>query len=167
MRRKTILTFDDLKKVKGGYLTRHKLLIQTNIFGPSVDHAYFKLSTNGMMYIEKDYFFDGATCAMDTETFMAASLVHDVLYQALRELLFFNSTIKWTKKRHNEIRVKADACLIFICNEDGMCKFRQWYVKRGLRLANGIYARPDIEHIIGVYQEIQEKIIKLGVRIKS
>ena len=148
----------DYRKVNKGYLVLKKLAIQTNIFGHSIKHEFFELCTNGILYIYKDYFWDGATCAIDTPDFMEASLVHDVAYQALRELLFFDSHNKWSQSKHDELRVKADKCLIFITDRDKMWKIRQWWVSRALRLANGIYARPDIEHIIGVYQEIQEKV---------
>jgi hypothetical protein len=158
MKHPTRLTDEDFKIVKGGYLTSRKIAIQTNIFGHYIKHEFFELNKNGMLFIEKNYFWDGATCAIDTPDLMRGSLVHDVLYQALRELLFFISEIKWTKKRHDELRVKADDCLIMICNEDGMWRIRQWLVKRALRLANGLFAMPDVEYIIVVYQELQDKL---------
>jgi hypothetical protein len=53
---------------------------------------------------------------------MRGSLVHDVLYQAIRDGQILEG-----------YRGKADKILRDICLADGMSKFRAWYVYRSVR----------------------------------
>ena len=147
---------EDYEKTDDGYLLKKNQLIQTVMWGHHVTHEYFGLTPHGILFIKAGYFWDGASGAIDTPDFMRGSLVHDVLYQMLRELHFFGSSNKWTRNRHRELREIADRCLIYICDEDGMWKIRQWWVSRALKLAGGIWAYPDVEYIIGVYQALQD-----------
>ena len=47
--------------------------------------TYTNLSTGGLLKINKGYSWDGATGIPDTEANMFAALVHDALYQLMRE----------------------------------------------------------------------------------
>lgn len=72
----------------------------------------------GVLNIAKGYAWDGGSGpAIDTKTIMRASLVHDALYQLMRD---GNIDIKY--------KPMADAMLRDIAIEDGMSKFRAWYV---------------------------------------
>lgn len=56
--------------------------------GAMVANGFLKLESDGTLNILEGYAWDGASGpAMDTPTIMAASLVHDALYQLMREKL--------------------------------------------------------------------------------
>ena len=78
------------------------------------------LSTTGELTIKAGYGWDGATGAIDTESIMRASLVHDALYELLRHDLLLPK---------DNYRLLADNLLWRICLDDDMFAFR----------ANGIY----------------------------
>ena len=61
-------------------------LIRIPIYGVRVDERYFELSSVGRLIIRQGYAWDGASGpVVDTRSVMRASLVHDVLYQMMRE----------------------------------------------------------------------------------
>lgn len=75
--------------------------------------------------IENRYAWDGPSGpTIDTESFMRGSLVHDALYQLMREGHLDRKI--W--------RLYADKLLRKICLEDDMSKFRAWYVYHSVRL---------------------------------
>ncbi len=68
----------------------------------------------GMMCISKGYAWDGASGpTIDSESSMRASLVHDALYQLMRE-----------KKIPTLLRKYADTIFYDLCLEDGMGRIR-------------------------------------------
>jgi hypothetical protein len=84
---------------------------------------YFTLS-NGVLFIYPRYAWDGPSGpTFDTETFMRASLVHDVICQMCEEELI--------DKKYRKV---GDEMLRKICLEDGMSKFRAWYVYNAVRM---------------------------------
>lgn len=80
------------------------------------------------IYISKGYAWDGATCALDTDTFMISSLIHDALYQLISENQLDKSE-----------RIKADQILKQLCIEFGMNKIRANYVYLAVRLFGGLF----------------------------
>jgi hypothetical protein len=83
---------------------------------------FIRLSKTGILTIRKGYAWDGPSGpAIDTKNFMRGSLVHDALYQFLR-----NGMIgpKW--------RDPADQLLRKMCREDGMSWVRSWWVYKSL-----------------------------------
>lgn len=93
-----------------------------------IETEYLTLDSDGLLTIRKGYAWDGPSGpAIDTRTFMRGSLVHDALYQLIRE-------------GHLDIdrRKAADIILRRICREDGMWSWRAWWVYHGLRF----FARP-------------------------
>ena len=83
---------------------------------------------DGTLYIKKGYAWDGASGpAIDTKNFMRSSLVHDALYQVIRE-----------EKLPKSYRLRADNILKNICLEDGMSKIRVWWVYKGVRLGGSL-----------------------------
>jgi len=80
---------------------------------------WIELNEGGLLIIKKGYAWDGPSGpAIDSKNFMRGSLVHDALYQLMREghldrVLY---------------REAADRVLQKICIEDGMCKLRAWWV---------------------------------------
>lgn len=90
------------------------------------------LGPNGLLSLRRGYAWDGPSGpTLDTKNFMRASLVHDALYQLMREGLLDSSQ-----------RLYADRLLRTLCRQDGMSRFRAWYVYRGVRAFGGRRARP-------------------------
>ncbi len=71
---------------------------------------FIRLDTNGYMYIKINYAWDGPSGpTIDTKTFMRGALVHDALYQLMREKHI----------DHKKYRKQADIILRDICKADG------------------------------------------------
>jgi hypothetical protein len=97
---------------------------------------FLSLSPEGVLFIGKFYAWDGPSGpTIDTKDFMRGSLVHDALYQLMRERVL----------DHKKHRKRADEILREICLEDGMCSVRAWYVYQALRIFAGSCARPRKE----------------------
>jgi hypothetical protein len=94
----------------------------TGITCYSISIDCLTLDAAGILTIQQDYAWDGATDAIDTPDFMRGSLVHDALYQLIRE-----GYLPIT------LRKSADALLIAICKEDGMPWWRLAYVRLAVR----------------------------------
>ena len=89
-----------------------------------INTEYLALTPDGTLTIKKGYAWDGPSgLTFDTLTFMRGSLVHDALYQLMRERHL-------DKDKYRDI---ADRLLQKICKADGMCTFRARYVYRGVR----------------------------------
>ncbi len=98
--------------------------IETSITGYNLGNSYCKLSTNGWLDIRCGYAWDGASGpTFDTKDFMRGSLVHDALYQLMREGAL-----------PGEHRKDADYLLYSICREDGMFIVRAAAVLAAVRL---------------------------------
>lgn len=98
-----------------------------------IDTEYISLSVEGKLTVKKGYAWDGPSGpTIDTLNFMRGSLVHDALYQLMRE-------------RHidrDRFREVADRRLQAICKEDGMTTLRAWWVYEGVRLGGGPASDP-------------------------
>ncbi len=80
---------------------------------------------DGEMFVRGNYAWDGPSgLGIDTPNFMRGSLIHDAYYQLMREGHL--DAKKWRKYADEELRR--------ICIEDGMSKFRAWYVYRAVRI---------------------------------
>lgn len=94
---------------------------------------WIRLDVDGMLSLREGYAWDGPSGpAIDTKDFMRGSLVHDALYQLMRE----------KKLDGAEFRDDADRELRKICLEDGMSSLRAWWVYRGVRFGGGPSADP-------------------------
>ncbi len=90
--------------------------------GKSPPYITFLGST---MTVNAGYAWDGPSGpGIDTPNFMCGSLIHDAYYQLMREGHL--NAKKWRKYADEELRR--------ICIEDGMSKFRAWYVYRAVRI---------------------------------
>lgn len=89
-----------------------------------IDHDFIRISRSGILLIRKGYAWDGPSGpTFDTKDFMRGSLIHDALYQLIRE-----------KHLPDDIRESADAELRKACIEDGMSQLRAWWVYKAVRL---------------------------------
>ena len=94
---------------------------------------YIALDTDGLLTIGEGYAWDGPSGpAIDTKNFMRGSLVHDALYQLMRE-----------GELAQEHRETADRILQQICRKDGMTALRAWWVYQGVRFGGGPAADPS------------------------
>jgi len=97
-----------------------------------IESNYIELTKEGLLTIKSGYAWDGPSGpTFDTKTFMRGSLVHDALYQLMR-----NGHLS------ADCRLAADQELYRICREDGMNRFRAKYVLFGVRKAAGFAADP-------------------------
>jgi hypothetical protein len=107
----------------------------TGIEGYSIDTRFLRLQTNGRLLIFNKYAWDGPSGpTLDTLDFMRGSLVHDALYQLIR-----------SEKLPYSTKGRADALMREICLQDGMSRFRAWYVYQAVKLFGGSSARPGPE----------------------
>lgn len=98
---------------------------------------FLELTAEGVLTIRKAYAWDGASGpAIDTLNSMRGSLVHDALYQLMRD----------KHLDHDKHREAADRLLQKICREDGMSAPRAWAVYQGVRLFGKPFADPRNRH---------------------
>jgi hypothetical protein len=112
------------------YPWKYQLLEEYTISTPIVSNGKFVVNTafvglkdDGTLKIKRYYAWDGATGAIDTNTNLRASLLHDAFYQLIK-----------LEALPKDKRKAVDKLFRDICIEDGMCKFRAWYLYIGLRL---------------------------------
>lgn len=116
---------------KGGYKYQLKedYVTETGITPPApIETQYISLTLEGRIATKAGYAWDGPSGpTIDTLNFMRGSLVHDALYQLIREGHL-------DEGKHRE---PADRLLQKMCIEDGMSKLRAWWVYHGVRLGGG------------------------------
>lgn len=99
---------------------------------------FISLSNHGRLIIKSGYAWDGASGPMiDTDNVMIPSLVHDALYQLLRQ-----------RHLHAAWRQSADDIFYQLCLEHGMNRFRAWYAHRELRKFGGAAASPHNQKVV-------------------
>jgi hypothetical protein len=90
----------------------------------AIKTEFINLSVAGLLEIKKGYAWDGPSGpTFDTLTFMRGSLVHDALYQLMREQHLDRET-------HRD---GADRLLQRLCIEDGMSTLRAAIVYQSVR----------------------------------
>lgn len=105
----------------------------TRILGYVVSTDFIKLNEVGVLWLRCGYAWDGPSGpAIDTLDFMRGSLIHDVLYQLIRD-----GRLPLSEKDN------ADRELQDICLRDGMSKLRAWWVYQAVRLWGGDSCRGD------------------------
>ncbi len=89
-----------------------------------IDTDYIDLTVEGRLTLKAGYAWDGPSGpTFDTRNFMRGSLVHDALYQLMREEHLDKDT--WRKP--------ADQLLRLMCRQDGMWWLRAWWVYVAVR----------------------------------
>jgi len=135
-----------IKYKKGGYKYRlaedyrvripmaEDYRVRIPITGHSIDIGVIRLTKTGWLTIRKGYAWDGPSGpAIDTNNFMRGSLVHDALYQLMRQ--------GWLSVLY---RKAADQLLRDMCIEDGMWRIRAAWVYWAVR--NFAARAADKEH---------------------
>jgi hypothetical protein len=104
------------------YQLTKRCIYKSPLLGYKILTRYIQLEEDGTLTIYRGYCWDGPSGpTVDSKSFMRGSLVHDALYQLLREGHLPQSE-----------RFVADKILQYICLEDGMCKLRAWWVFQGV-----------------------------------
>lgn len=87
------------------------------------------LSPDGLLHIAKGYAWDGPSGpAIDTESFMRSSCLHDALYQLISLDLL-----------PPDVRVEADRILRDVSRDDGMWYIRSLWVYAAVRIFGALY----------------------------
>ena len=128
------------RKIDGYYELTRSYLIQTPIRIPQQifingpdGKCYANLLPLGSLCIFQGYAWDGASGpAIDTDTIMRGSLVHDTLYQFMRLMLLDHS---W--------RSEADMLLKTVCLDAGMWSVRAEWVYLAVRTFAARSVEPD------------------------
>src|SRR3990167_2418178 len=88
-----------------------------------IKFEYISLEPSGLLNIKSGYAWDGPSGpTVDSNNFMRGSLIHDALYQLIREGLL-----------RRDVREDADKELVLACEKDGMSWIRRKYVYLSLR----------------------------------
>ena len=113
--------------------------VQTALRPPwVVKSAFLLLKPDGLLVIRKGYAWDGPSGpTIDTRSSMRGSLVHDALYQMIREGLLPATA-----------RLRADEELRRLCIEDGMWKWRAALWFRAVRKAAAGAADPAHNRVV-------------------
>jgi hypothetical protein len=102
----------------------------------AISTSHLLLDTEGLLTIKKGYAWDGPSGpTIDTKTFMRGSLVHDALYQLMRE-----QHISRTYREY------ADRLLRQICVQAGMSNIHAWIVYWCVRIFGGASAKSNLRH---------------------
>lgn len=117
------------------YQLMDECVCETGIAECSKTTQFLELSDDGRLEIKNGYAWDGPSGpTIGTSNFMRSSLIHDALYQLIRL-----GAVPYDHRRH------ADSLLRKLCREDGMSRFRAWYVYVAVRLFGGSSATPGTE----------------------
>lgn len=98
----------------------------------AVNTPFLQLDSSGRLSIRRCYSWDGATGALNTRNIIRASLVHDALYQLMREGHVASSQ-----------RLAADRLMHTICVAAGMNRPYAWIVYICVRLFGGASVQSD------------------------
>ena len=121
----TKIEYERIEHPRYKYRLTQECVIGLGLEGrPASIRGYITLWEDGLLSINPGYCWDGASGpAIDSANFMRGSLVHDALYQLIRE-----------KQLRQEFRRFADLILYRIVREDGMSPVRALWVWAGVRL---------------------------------
>jgi len=112
---------------KSGYkyqlVETYEVKTRLEMKGLNIITKFINLYSNGVLQIKEGYAWDGASGpAIDTKTIIPGSLVHDALYQLMRQ-----------GHLEPEYRDQVDRELKRCCLKAGMCKARAWWVYKAVR----------------------------------
>ena len=117
------------------YRLHNTLIVSTGIIlNKHVECKFLYLKTDGELKINAGYAWDGPSGpVIHGKDFMRGSLVHDALYQLMRESLLAPS-----------YRQQADQLLYDMCVEDGMNKIFAWTVYKAVRAGGKKAAQSNV-----------------------
>lgn len=96
-------------------------------------NRFLNLNEDGELFLASGYSWDGPSGpTIDTKNFMKGSLVHDALYQLMRE-----------EYLEQVYRKYADQLLREMCVNVGMSNIRAFFVYWGVRIFGKNHTKPD------------------------
>lgn len=121
---------------------KYKYLVETDTY-IDIDVLFRHLGTRyiisrfyqirgNCIIVKGGYCWDGATCFPDIKSIMLPALVHDILYQALRE-----------EHLHSKYRQVVDKIFMNVCISQGMNKILAHLVYLAVRLFGKHSAKPE------------------------
>lgn len=110
-------------EVKGGYIVSEDIVYETIVYGFDIETDYYHLKPDGTLSVSKGFFWDGATGAIDTDSFMDASLVHDIFCILVNE----RKLPKW-------IQALADELMRMMTLRHGMSWLRRMWTYLTVRM---------------------------------
>ena len=114
------------------YQLAQEFTCATQIYDHEASNGYYTLTKQGQLTINAGYAWDGPSGpTVDTPAFMRGALVHDCLYQMIRD-----------GKLPESARKRADEILYEFCRLDGMGWVRAQYVYRAVRMFGKSSSRP-------------------------
>lgn len=136
-------------KYKSGY--KYQLVedysIETGIsLGKTCTTSFLSITAKGLLTIKAGYAWDGASGpAIDTETVKRASLVHDAIYQLIRE----GYVHPVHKERADElfIEVYLDSCSK-MKEKDAIAALRAWYMRIAVDKCGGPSTKPRKNEVL-------------------
>lgn len=107
------------------YLLMKSFSITVDVYPDrEIKTPFIDVGTGGILTITAGYAWDGPSGpTVDSKNFMRGSLVHDALYQLMREGHLSAS----------QHRDTADKLLRKLCREDGMTAVRAWWVYQAVK----------------------------------
>ncbi len=123
-------------KYKEGYKYQlvEDYVVDVPVMNRDIDTPYIRLTREGRLTIKKGYAWDGPSGpTIDTKDFMRGALVHDALYQLMRE----------AGLEPEIYRPIADRTMRYMCRQDGMGWFRAWYTYHAVRIFGDKSARAE------------------------
>jgi hypothetical protein len=113
--------------------------IEVAIKGERVDSTFISLDEQGTLTIRKGYAWDGPSGpTIDTPDSMRGALVHDALYQSMRD--YGLDRVKYKNV--------ADDTFRQCCREDGMSWLRAFYFYWGVKLFGSKSTKPEGDYPI-------------------
>ena len=126
------LDYAEVKHPYYMYKTKRKYEQKTTIFDRTFMNDYLCLTIGGLLIIGRDYYWDGASgVAINCEKNVRASLIHDALYQMIREGVL-----------PLEFRLNADQMFYHVLRQDGMGWLRAKLYYRAVRWFGEKYCTP-------------------------
>lgn len=118
--------YKEVDSPKYNYEVLQKCEQRTTIYSRTFFNGYLSLTMEGKLIIGSGYQWDGASGGIDTQNTMRASLIHDALFQLIRE-----------KVLPREFRKNADLMYYQILRNDGMSLVRAKLHYYAVRLFGG------------------------------
>ena len=110
-------------------------------FNGQMANLEYIILVNNKLFIKIGYHWDGASGWFDTQAIMRGALVHDALYQLMRQ-----------GEMTRTLRIEADRLLRDICIMDGMSRFMANRVYNAVRLFGGRRSRNGVENYDKIYE---------------
>lgn len=113
--------------------------VMVDIANEIINSEYIKLYPDGQLIIKQGYAWDGPSGpTIDTKDSMRGALIHDALYQCMRDYGL-------DRDKYKDV---ADTEFRKACVEDGMSKFRAGYMYYGVKLFGAKSTKPEGDYPI-------------------